>query len=101
MKIDDKTVRGLALCGFLIAVALGVYSSFHTVSPSPTTLEVALGLVTFILCPPSLLFVLCIDCEGAQQLIMWAVIALINCGLYAAVGFLIVWVRRLDPSIPR
>jgi hypothetical protein len=101
MKAGDKIVHGLGLCGFLIAAALGIYSSFSTFSPSPSTSEVALGLVSFMLCPPSLLFVLCIDCEGGQQLPMWAIIAILNYGLYAAVGLLVLWLRRLDARTPR
>lgn len=98
MKADDRIVHGLGLCGIVIAAALGVYSTFSTFAASPSTLDVALGLVSFILCPPSLLLVPCIDCEGIQQLPFWAIIAVMNYGLYAAVGLLVVWVRRLDAT---
>ena len=100
MKPEDKIVRGFGLCGFLTAAAMGVYFSFYAVSLSPP-LEKALGLVTIVLCPPSLMAVLRIDCEGAQQLVFWVFIALFNCGLYAAVGFFISWVQRIDASTPR
>jgi len=100
MKADDKIVHGLGLCGLVIAAALGIYSTFSTFSPSPSTLEVALRLVSFILCPPSLLLVPCIDCDGAQQLPFWAIIAVMNYGLYAAIGVLVVRVRRLDAPSP-
>jgi nitrate reductase gamma subunit len=79
---------------------MGIYFSFYAVSLSPT-FEKALGLLTIVLRPPSLIAVLCIDCEGVQQLVFWAFIALINCGLYAAVGFLILWLRRIGASTAR
>jgi len=101
MKADDKIVHGLGLCGLVIAAALGIYYTFSTVPRSLSTSEVALGLVSFILCPPSLLLVPCIDCEGIQQLPFWAIIAVMNYGLYAAIGVLVVCVRRLDASSSR
>jgi nitrate reductase gamma subunit len=79
---------------------MGVYFSFYAVSLSPT-FEKALGLLTIILCPPSLIAVLCIDCEGVQQFVFSVFIALINCGLYALMGSFILWVRRGGASTAR
>jgi hypothetical protein len=88
------------LGGFLITGALYICWSLGDYTKPPTAFDLAVGLASFILCPPSLLTILCIDCEvgTARELPFYLLIALLNAGLYSAIGFFVFWVRRRDES---
>jgi len=93
---NNKVVAYLALAGFLITAVLYLCWSLHDYTKPPTTFWVAVGLASFVLCPPSLLSILCIDCEAgtASGLPMYLLIAIMNAGLYSAIGFFVLKVRR-------
>jgi hypothetical protein len=57
---------------------------------------VALWMISMILCPPQLLFVLCIDCEviGMGGFIMYSIIGVLNAALYAILGSVLLGLRR-------
>ena len=78
----------------LVGAALYAYSAFFDYTKA--TPNALAGLVTFVACPPSLLFVLCTNCEvgGASGAVTFLVIALMNAVLYAAIGFLVLRFRR-------
>jgi hypothetical protein len=103
MSEKRKVVGWLGVCGFLITPALYVCWSLRDYTRPPTTFDVTLGLVSFILCPPSMLSILCIDCEvgTASGLPMYLLIALLNAGLYSAIGFLVLKLRRADELTQR
>jgi hypothetical protein len=80
-----KTVGFFALCGFLITALLYLCWSLRDYTKSPNNFDVAVELASVVLCPPSLLSILCIDCEvgTASGLPMYFLIALLNAGLGA------------------
>jgi hypothetical protein len=57
-----------------------------------TTIEAVLGVAFFVFCPPTLLFVMCIDCEvsGWSGVFMYSIISLLNAALYAVVAAIVV-----------
>ena len=91
-----KTIVGFALLGLTIAAVLYVYAVFYDYTKPPTPTDLALGIGSFILCPPTLLFVMCIDCEvsGWDGLIMYSIIGFLNAALYAAIGAVVVGLRK-------
>jgi hypothetical protein len=95
MRRPITLVGWLGLCGFLIGAALYVYSSLFNYTGPLTTADAFVGILAFIFCPPTLLFVLCIDCEisGSSGVIMFLLIALMNAALYSAIGALILRIR--------
>ena len=78
-----------AVFGLVIAVAFGLYSGIDP--RGDTAAALWLGIVSFVLCPGSLLFVTFIDAEPWTNgfFLMWFVIGLINFGLYGAIGYVI------------
>jgi|SRR5882724_3081605 len=80
----------LAVTGLAIAAAIGAYSQLTDSSP-PKPLSARLWTTFMILCPPSFLSVPLIDVEpgSVDFAIMWFVIALLNAGLYAAIGTIV------------
>ena len=75
-----------ALLGLAITVAFAIFSGITPLGDSP--LIVALGLLSLVLCPGSILFVTFIDAEPWTNgfWFMWIVIAVINVGLYGLIG---------------
>jgi hypothetical protein len=96
-----QVIVGFALLGLGIAALFYVYSVSYDYSKPVNGMDSALAIATFILCPPSLLFVLCIDCEvgTGAGVFMFSVIALLNTALYAIVGAVIVSLRK-EPERP-
>jgi hypothetical protein len=96
MRKSANLIGWLGLCGFLIGAALYVYSSLFNYTKPLTTFDVFFGVLAIVLCPPTLLFVLCIDCEigGASGVIMFLLIGLMNAALYSAIGSLTLRLRR-------
>jgi len=92
----ERIVSWFGLSGFLIGMGLYVYSSLFNYSKPLTDLDMFVGIVTFMLCPPTLLFVLCIDCEvgGVDGAITFLLISLMNAALYSAIGFAVLKLRK-------
>ena len=95
MRKPNTLIGWLGLCGFLMGAALYVYSSLYDYAKPITTAEAFVGLLALIFCPPTLLFVLCIDCEigGVSGIVTFLLIALTNAALYSMIGVLISRVR--------
>jgi hypothetical protein len=96
MRKNSTILIYLGLCGFLIGAALYAYSTFFDYTKAMS--NAFAGLMTFIACPPLLLFVLCIDCEvgGVSGAVTFLVIALMNAILYTSIGFLVLRFRRAN-----
>ena len=92
MRKSWKTVLVLVIVGLLIAGAVYLNSVFYDYSKPMSVTQSVLNIATSILCPPTLLFVMCIDCEvdGRGGLIMFSIIGLLNATLYGFVGSLVV-----------
>ena len=92
-------IASFALYGFLIAATIyGYYSYFYDFTKPTNALDVMAGIVTLILCPPSLLSLACIDCEvGTGAGLVWfSLIAVLNGGLYAGIGAIVSHHRKHD-----
>jgi hypothetical protein len=91
-----QIIVGFALLGLTIAAALYVYAVFYDYTKPLNSIDLVLGIASFILCPPTLLFVTCIDCEviGWGGVIMYSIIGVLNAALYAAVGSVVVGPRK-------
>ena len=76
----------------------GYYSYFFDFTKPTNALDVVRDVVALILCPPSLLSLLCIDCEvGTEAGLVWfSLIALLNAGLYAGIGAIVLRHRKHD-----
>lgn len=96
MRRQWKIIVGFALLGLAIAGACYAYGAFADYTKPMTGREAALVLVSVILCPPQLFFAACIDCEviGWGGLIMYSIIGVLNAGLYAVIGALVVSLRK-------
>lgn len=91
----------LAVFGFLIATVAWGYSELSDSSP-PRPLNVPVWIAFTVLCPPSLLSVPLIDVEPGSSgfTLMWFIIGLLNCGLYAVIGSVVGKFRwKSDPSV--
>ena len=99
MSKGRKLTIGLALVGLAIAIACFVYGEFLDYSRPPNRLDFVVTLVGSMLCPPSLLSLLCIDCEAGTWMgvEMWSVIGLLNAALYGGIGLVIG--RRMGSSV--
>jgi hypothetical protein len=98
VKIDKdwRTIfRFAALC-LVILTVIYICSLFIDYSKPTTAFDIVLGIVSLILCPPSQLGVLRIDCEvgTVAGIVMWCVIGLSNAVLYGVVGVLYVGLRK-------
>ena len=82
--------------GLVIAAASYGAAAFDDYTKPMTGFRVALWMISMILCPPQLLFVLCIDCEviGMGGFIMYSIIGVLNAALYAVVRSFFVALRR-------
>jgi hypothetical protein len=96
MRKSWKTVLIFSLVGLLIAGAVYLNSVSYDYSKPMSVTQSVLSIATFVLCPPTLLFVMCIDCEvdGRGGLIMFSIIGLLNAALYGFVGSLVVARKR-------
>jgi hypothetical protein len=81
--------------GLVVAAASYGAAAFNDYTKPMTDFRVALWMISMILCPPQLLFVLCIDCEviGMGGFIMYSIIGVLNAALYAVVGSVFVGKR--------
>jgi hypothetical protein len=94
MRTACKSPWFVALCGVVIAGAIYTHYVFYDFTKASSAVDIALGIVAIVLCPPSLLSLLCIDCEigTSAGLQIWSVIALLNGCLYWLIAA--VFVRR-------
>jgi hypothetical protein len=76
----------LAVLGIVVGVIGGAFAQFAT--SFPAGLQVMLGILVVVLCPPSLIFVPLIDVEPGTPdfVVTWVMIALVNSALYALIG---------------
>lgn len=92
MTVKRKRRRltiGLAVLGFMIAVAFAAY--FETDPRPGSSAAIWSGVVALFLCPGSLFFVTSIDIEPQTIAfaVMWLIIALLNFSLYGGIGLLV------------
>ena len=96
-----RFVIGLALLGLAIAALIYGAMSLISYSQTPSRTEIFLGVVSIVLCPPSLLTGPLIDVEPntGQGAFLWLIVGLLNSALYAAIGALIVLFRRKSTKL--
>ena len=82
-----RLIISFAVLGFVIAAVIWAYAELTDSSP-PRPFNLPLWTAFMILCPPSFLTVLLIDVEPGSMdfAIIWAILGLMNSGLYAAIG---------------
>lgn len=92
MRKSRKTALILALVGLLIAEVVYLNSVLYDYSKPVSGVQAVIGIATYILCPPTLLFMMCVDCEvdGLDGVVMFSIIGSLNAALYGLVGSLIV-----------
>jgi hypothetical protein len=100
MRRYRRLIVGLCALGLVVALAYVSYLAFSYLNRNPRVER-----VFDFLCPPSNLTAWYIDAPNAstaQYGVLWVVIALINAGLYGAVGVFFVklgqFIRRKNPS---
>ncbi len=96
MRSALKSRWPFALCGVVVAAAIYTHSIFYDFTKPASTVDLTLIFAEIVLCPPSLLSLLCIDCEVGTSagLQIWAVIGLLNGGLYWLLASVFVKRRR-------
>jgi hypothetical protein len=101
MRNPSKTVLGFASLGLASAGACYLYAASYDYTKPMRGLDFTLVAISWILCPPQLLFAYCIDCEviGWGGFIMYSIIGVLNTALYALIGFLVV-ARRKKANAP-
>jgi hypothetical protein len=98
MSKDWRTICRFALLGLAIAA---VFFGISETDPAPgSAFALWTGGATLILCPGSFLFILAIDIEPQTTgfAIMWLIIGLINCAIYAVIGAAYVGLRKKRES---
>jgi len=100
MRKPWKIVTMFALFGVVVAAASYAYAAFDDYTKPMNGFRFALWTVSAILCPPQLIFAMCIDCEaiGWDGFIMYSIVGVLNAALYAAVGAIFVALRRRPSS---
>lgn len=100
MRKPWKTIVGFALLGLAIAALSYAYAAFHDYTKPMNGLDVAVVVVSLILCPAQFFFAFCMDCEviGWDGLIMYSIIGVLNVAIYAAVGGIVVSLRKEENS---
>ena len=96
MRQPSKTVIIFALLGLLVASAVYLNALFYDYGRPMSGIQHAVGIATFIFCPPTLLFVLCIDCEADawSGVFVFSIIGLLNAVLYGLIGTVVVAKRK-------
>ena len=103
MSRRRQFIIGLAVFGLAITAFIYASATFIPDSEPPSRTEIFLGVLSIILCPPSLLSVALFDIDAytIPGAILWLIIGLINSGLYAAVGVVISIFRlKTDKELP-
>jgi hypothetical protein len=77
--------------GFVVTVVLYASIAFTRTSDPPSRLEIGLGVISLVLCPPSVLYTPMFDIDpySIPGATIWLAIGLINSGLYASLGWLV------------
>jgi hypothetical protein len=94
MSKDWRTILRFAVLGLAVAA---VFFGVSEMDPAPgSSVALVLGAATLLLCPGSLLFVTAIDIEPqtAGFALMWLIVGLINCAVYAVIGAAYVGLRK-------
>ncbi len=96
-----KTIMGFSLLGLAIAAVLYVRVQFYDYSKPPDLKDLGLGIASLVVCPPTLLLLICIDCvvTGWSGLIIFSIIGLLNAAIYAGIGAIVVRRRNKIKSI--
>ena len=94
MSKDWRIVFRFAALG--LAIAAGIYTYFAFFAVRSTDLDILVGEVSLILCPPSLL---CLwycghDVATGFAAAIWSVIGPLNAALYALIGAAYVGLRK-------
>ena len=99
MNKRPRLIIGYAFLGLIIAAAYYLDATTRNYSKPIGAMGAILWLLSIVLCPPSLLFAWCLDCEviGWNGIIMYSIIGALNAGLYAAVGAAVT-ARRKEPE---
>jgi len=102
MRKPWQVILGSALFGFAITAISYVYYDSVDYTKPMNGIKFWLATMFLVLCPPSLLSVLCIDCEvgTGAGIFMFSIIGLLNSGLYAALGAAyLVFRKETRPSV--
>ena len=96
MTKDWRTILKFAGSGLTVPLVIYIYSLSIDYTKPTTAFDFVLGIVMLILCPPSLLGALCIDCEvgTGAGVVLWCLVGLSNAVLYGLVGMLYVGFRK-------
>ncbi|HXQ25102.1 MAG TPA: hypothetical protein VN822_01730 [Candidatus Acidoferrales bacterium] len=96
MRKPWQVISGFAVLGLLIAAATYGWSAVHDYTKPMSSVDLLVGIASFILCPPSLLFATCVDCEviGWGGFYIFATIGMLNAALYAAIGAVVIILRK-------
>ena len=94
IRKDWRTILQFAVLGLVVAAAF--FGFFETDPPPGSPVALWAGGAALLLCPGSLLFVLAFDIEPQTTgfTVMWLIIGLINCGVYAVIGAAYVGLRK-------
>lgn len=98
---ERRLIVGFSLLGLAITALIYGAILFLPFSETPSRREIFLGFVSVILCPPGLLTVPLFDADPrtTSGAALWLVIGLLNSALYAAIGALIVLLRRKSEKL--
>src|SRR5579864_4185838 len=98
MRTAFKSPWFFAFCGVMISAAIYTHYVFYDFTKPESAVDMTVGIAEIVLCPPSVLSLLCIDCEVGTSagLQIWSAIALLNGGLYWLLASF--FVRRRRPA---
>ena len=84
MRTACKSPWFFAVCGVVVTAAIYTHDVFYDFTKPASGVDVMLGIVEIVLCPPYVLSALCIDCEVGTSagLQIFSIIGLLNGGLY-------------------
>jgi hypothetical protein len=97
MRKQWKTIVGFAVLGFAITAGFYVFGTYQDYTKPSGPLELVMAVANVILCPPTLIFAACIDCEygtSAGLVTNLITVGLLNAGLYAAIGMAVAARRK-------
>jgi hypothetical protein len=91
-----KVIVRFAAIGFAIAAAGYIYSELSDLRRPLNALDSVWFPAMLILCPPSALAIMCIDCEQdtSAAFSIWLLAAVLNGGLYALITAMLVRLRK-------
>jgi hypothetical protein len=91
-----QIIIGFALLGLAMAASCYAYAAFYDYTKPTNGFDIVVGFVSMILCPPQLIFVMCIDCEviGWGGFTMYSIIGVLNMALYALIGRIVSYFRK-------